>query len=242
MTWIDFGLRLIVALILGSAIGIERQWRQTRAVLKTNVLVCIGSSMFVMMSLMHAQDTSPTRVAAQIVSGVGFLGGGVILREGTSVRGLNTAATLWCSASVGTLVGGGFLFPAYLGAAAVVFSNLVMRPLVEHLKFRPQKPGKSASIYRFVLICENYEEKKIRNIFLDSINTEDMMISAWRGESLESLGKPKQIVLEIELMTIQQDDKLLDELAEALQEQANTQQIRWELVSDKVKGITLAKN
>ncbi|WP_235107376.1 MgtC/SapB family protein [Acaryochloris sp. 'Moss Beach'] len=75
MTWIDFSLRLTVALILGSAIGIERQWRQTRAVLKTNVLVCIGSSMFVMMSLMHAQDASPTRVAAQIVSGVGFLGG-----------------------------------------------------------------------------------------------------------------------------------------------------------------------
>lgn len=241
MTWIDFSLRLTVALILGSAIGIERQWRQTRAVLKTNVLVCIGSSMFVMMSLMHAQDTSPTRVAAQIVSGVGFLGGGVILREGTSVRGLNTAATLWCSASVGTLVGGGFLFPAYLGAAAVVFSNLVMRPLVEQLKFRPHKPGKSTSIYRFVLICEHYEEKKIRNVFLGSINTADMMISAWRSESLESLGKPKQVVLEIELMTIQRDDKLLNELAEELQEQANTQQIRWELVSDKIKGLAISR-
>lgn len=241
MTWIDFSLRLTVALILGSAIGIERQWRQTRAVLKTNVLVCIGSSMFVMMSLMHAQDSSPTRVAAQIVSGVGFLGGGVILREGTTVRGLNTAATLWCSASVGTLVGNGFLFPAYLGAAAVVFSNLVMRPLVEQLKFRPHKPGQFASVYRFVLICEHYEEKKIRTVFLDSINTVDMMIRAWRSESLESLGKPKQVVLEIELMTIQRDDKLLDELAEALQEQANTQQIRWELVSDKIKGITLSK-
>lgn len=241
MTWIDFSLRLTVALILGSAIGIERQWRQTRAVLKTNVLVCIGSSMFVMMSLMQAQDSSPTRVAAQIVSGVGFLGGGVILREGTTVRGLNTAATLWCSASVGTLVGNGFLFPAYLGAAAVVFSNLVMRPLVEQLKFRPHKPGQSASVYRFVLICENYEEKKIRTVFLDSINTVDMMISAWRSESLESLGKPKQVVLEIELMTVQRDDKLLDELAEALQDQANTQQIRWELVSDKIKGITLSR-
>ncbi|WP_299416005.1 MgtC/SapB family protein [Acaryochloris sp. IP29b_bin.148] len=241
MTWIDFGLRLTVALILGSAIGIERQWRQTRAVLKTNVLVCIGSSMFVMMSMMHAQDSSPTRVAAQIVSGVGFLGGGVILREGTSVRGLNTAATLWCSASIGTLVGGGFLFPAYLGAAAVVFSNLVMRPLVEQLKFRPHKPGSFASIYRFVLICETYEEKKIRNVFLDSINTANMMLRAWRSESLESLGKPKQIVLEIELMTTQREDMLLDHLAETLQEKANTQQIRWELVSDRIKSIAPSK-
>ncbi|WP_299493559.1 MgtC/SapB family protein [Acaryochloris sp. IP29b_bin.137] len=239
MTWIDFGLRLTVALILGSAIGIERQWRQTRAVLKTNVLVCIGSSMFVMMSLMHAQDSSPTRVAAQIVSGVGFLGGGVILREGTSVRGLNTAATLWCSASVGTLVGGGFLFPAYLGAAAVVLSNLLMRPLVEQLKFRPHKPGQSASIYRFVLICENHEEKVIRNVLLESVNTEEMMINAWRSESLDSLGKHHQIVLEIELMTAQRNDKLLDDLSEMLQDSSNTQQIRWEMVSDRIKGIPL---
>lgn len=242
MSWIDFSLRLTVALVLGSTIGIERQWRQTRAVLKTNVLVCIGSSMFVMMSLMHAQDSSPTRVAAQIVSGVGFLGGGVILREGTSVRGLNTAATLWCSASVGTLVGGGFLFPAYLGAAAVVLSNLVMRPLVEQLKFRPHKSSKSSSIYRFILICERYEEKAIRKILLDVINTEDMMINAWRSESLESLGKPNQVVLEIELMTSQRNDKLLDNLSENLQEKSNTQQIRWELVSDKVGGIALPKH
>lgn len=241
MTWIDFCLRLTVALILGSAIGIERQWRQTRAVLKTNVLVCIGSSMFVMMSLMQAQDSSPTRVAAQIVSGVGFLGGGVILREGTSVRGLNTAATLWCSASIGTLVGNGFLFPAYIGAAAVVLTNLVMRPLVEQIKFRPQKPGKSSSIYRFVLICEQYEEKGIRSILLESINTEDMMINAWRIENLESLGKPNQVVLEIELMTTQRNDQLLDDLSEHLQDKFKIQQIRWELVSDTIGGIALPK-
>ena len=104
MTWADFVIRLLLAFILGAAIGIERQWQKTRAVLKMNVLVCIGAAMFVMMSSMVANDSSPTRVAAQVVSGIGFLGGGVILREGTSVRGLNTAATLWCAAAVGTFV------------------------------------------------------------------------------------------------------------------------------------------
>ncbi len=87
MTWVEFVIRLLLAFILGAAIGIERQWQKTRAVLKMNVLVCIGAAMFVMMSSMVANDSSPTRVAAQVVSGIGFLGGGLILREGTSVRG-----------------------------------------------------------------------------------------------------------------------------------------------------------
>lgn len=82
--------------------------------------------MFVMMSAMIPGDASPTRVAAQVVSGIGFLGGGVILWEGASVRGLNTAATLWCAAAIGTLVGAGLLFQAYVGALAVVGANLIL--------------------------------------------------------------------------------------------------------------------
>jgi putative Mg2+ transporter-C (MgtC) family protein len=129
ITGIDFGVRLGIAFILGGAIGIERQWRQTKAVLKTNVLVCIGSAMFVMMAAMTPGDSSPTRVAAQVVSGIGFLGGGVILREGSSVKGLNTAATLWCAAAVGTLVGSGLLSQAYVSAMAVVAANLKVKPM-----------------------------------------------------------------------------------------------------------------
>jgi putative Mg2+ transporter-C (MgtC) family protein len=132
--WTTFAIRLLVALFLAVGIGIERQWLKTRGVLKTNVLVSLGSAMFVMLSIMTPGDASPTRISAQIVSGVGFLGGGVILREGTSVRGINTAATLWCAAAIGTLVGSGFLVQAYVSTVVVIGANLLLRPLVEAFK------------------------------------------------------------------------------------------------------------
>jgi putative Mg2+ transporter-C (MgtC) family protein len=130
MTWIDFAIRLAIAFILGVGIGIERQWLKTRSVLKTNVLVTLGAAMFVMLSVMTPGEASPTRIAAQVVSGIGFLGGGVILRDGASVRGINTAATLWCAGAIGSLVGAGFLVQAYFGTLAVVGANLLLRPMV----------------------------------------------------------------------------------------------------------------
>jgi putative Mg2+ transporter-C (MgtC) family protein len=101
-----FFARLAAALVAGAAIGVERQWHQKMAGLRTNSLVVLGSAGFVAFSSVVGQG-DPTRVAAQVVSGIGFLGAGVILREGANVRGLKTAATLWCSAMVGTFAGGG---------------------------------------------------------------------------------------------------------------------------------------
>ena len=98
----EIAFRLGSALLFGGIIGFERQWHQRMAGLRTNALVSLGAAGFVVFSMAVA-DSSPTRVAAQVVSGIGFLGAGVILREGINIRGLNTAATLWCSAMVGTL-------------------------------------------------------------------------------------------------------------------------------------------
>jgi putative Mg2+ transporter-C (MgtC) family protein len=134
ITWTTFAIRLLIGFFLAVGIGIERQWLKKRAVLKTNVLVTLGSAMFTMLSIMTPGDASPTRIAAQIVSGVGFLGGGVILRDGGTVKGLNTAATIWCAAAIGALVGSGFLVPAYLSTFAVIGANLLSKPLEEVFK------------------------------------------------------------------------------------------------------------
>src|ERR1700722_9879581 len=128
--------RLSLALILGSVIGFERQWHQKMAGLRTNALVALGAGGFVVFSAMYPTQTDPTRMAAQIVSGIGFLGAGVILREGVNVHGLNTAATLWCSAMVGTLAGGGFWLPSALAGGFVIVTNLCPRPLVSRLHLR----------------------------------------------------------------------------------------------------------
>lgn len=121
--------RLATALLAGAAIGAERQWHQKMAGLRTNALVALGAGGFVAFSDAVGQG-DPTRMAAQVVSGIGFLGAGVILREGINVRGLNTAATLWCSAMAGTFAGGGY-YVLSLGAAFFVAAvNIGMRPLV----------------------------------------------------------------------------------------------------------------
>lgn len=173
ITWMTFAVRLLVGFFLAVGIGIERQWLKTRAVLKTNVLVTLGSAMFVMLSIMTPGDASPTRISAQIVSGVGFLGGGVILREGASVRGINTAATLWCAAAIGTLVGSGFLIQAYVSTVAIVGANLLLRPLVEafkqqtdqeeELELQSERNGKSKNNINKILPLETAATLSISN-------------------------------------------------------------------------------
>jgi uncharacterized membrane protein YhiD involved in acid resistance len=145
MTWLEFSARLGLALLLGGVIGLERQWRQRGAGLRTNALVSTGAAMFVMLSVMTPGDSSPTRIAAQVVSGIGFLGGGVIFREGLSVRGLDTAATLWCAAALGCLSGAGFLFQAFLGSLAILVSNILLRPLANKINRESVKTVKQSS-------------------------------------------------------------------------------------------------
>lgn len=125
----EFTVRLVVGLGCGALIGLERQWRARMAGLRTNALVAAGATLFVLYSVAAEDAGSPTRVASYVVSGVGFLGGGVILREGFNVRGLNTAATLWCSAAVGVLAAAGHLLFAGIATAVVVATHLLGRPL-----------------------------------------------------------------------------------------------------------------
>ncbi|MFF0225455.1 MgtC/SapB family protein [Streptomyces sp. NPDC004629] len=128
---LDMVLRILAAIILGAAIGLERQRRLRSAGLRTNTLVSVGAALFVIVGAIGIQgaDADPTRVAAQIVSGIGFLGAGVILRDGLDIRGLTTAATLWCAASIGALAGAGMLLMALIGTVAIIATNTLLRPL-----------------------------------------------------------------------------------------------------------------
>lgn len=99
-----FSIRLALAIILGFFVGLERQWTKHQAGILTNVIVCVGAYAYTAFSfVIHQDSTDLTRVAAQVVSGVGFLGAGLILRDGTNIRGLSTAATIWTTAAIGIL-------------------------------------------------------------------------------------------------------------------------------------------
>jgi putative Mg2+ transporter-C (MgtC) family protein len=123
---IQFVSRLFLALGLGALIGLERQLRNHEAGLKTNALVATGSALFVMMA---ETFDAPDRIVGQILSGIGFLGAGMIMRDGMHVRGLNTAATMWCAAAIGTLVGVGERVMPALAAVTVIVANVVLREL-----------------------------------------------------------------------------------------------------------------
>src|SRR6201994_1168767 len=126
--------RLLLALILGACVGAERQWRQRAAGLRTNTLVCFGAAAFVDLGLTIAPGT--TQVIAYVVSGVGFLGAGAIMKDGGSVRGLNTAATLWCSAAVGACAGAGEMLDAAFVTVLLISINIILRPLSRYIDQR----------------------------------------------------------------------------------------------------------
>jgi putative Mg2+ transporter-C (MgtC) family protein len=117
--------RLCLAAALGAVLGLEREWRQKYAGLRTNILIAIGAALFTMMSidLSVSSGGDPTRVAAQIVTGIGFLGAGAIMRTGSGVRGLTTAAMIWVNAAIGVAVGGG---EYQLAITATVVSLVVL--------------------------------------------------------------------------------------------------------------------
>jgi putative Mg2+ transporter-C (MgtC) family protein len=141
---LDLFFRVGLAVLLGVSIGLERQWRSRMAGLQTMALVSMGSALF---TIMGAYDF-PTqgdrnRVAAQIVTGIGFLGAGVIVKEGMTVAGLNTAATLWATGAVGALCGVWMWREAVVGAVLVVIGNGVLYPLARWIDKRPIKPSRA---------------------------------------------------------------------------------------------------
>ena len=141
----NFIARVGWAFLMGAIIGTERQFRQRNAGLRTNILVSIGAAAFTIFSYsitaMNGGDAS--RVAAQIVSGIGFLGGGLILKDGVSVRGLNTAATIWCSAACGSLAGIGFYMESAVLVILILITHCVFRPLCRYIE------RSNSEIYRY---------------------------------------------------------------------------------------------
>jgi putative Mg2+ transporter-C (MgtC) family protein len=135
--FLDSLISLLVAFVLGTLIGAERQYRQRSGGLRTNVLVAVGAAAFVDIGQHINGNAGATQVIAYVVSGVGFLGAGVIMKEGKNVWGLNTAATLWCSAAVGACAGVDLAYEAVALTAFVLAGNTLLRPLVNALNRAP---------------------------------------------------------------------------------------------------------
>jgi len=182
-------LNLAVALGLSAVIGFERQCRNRLAGLRTNTLVALGAASFVIFEQLVPGDSSPTRVAAQVVSGIGFLGAGLIFREGLSVRGLNTAATLWCSAAIGVIAGAGYPLYAAVATAFVVFVNLLLRPIVSFINRQPLTSTELEIGYVVSVTCRHPDEAHIRALLLQGLAGCGLALRRLDSNDLEGSGR-----------------------------------------------------
>jgi putative Mg2+ transporter-C (MgtC) family protein len=181
------GLNLFIAACLGASIGLERQWRQHLAGLRTNTLA-LGAAIFITYGRAVSDADGATRIAAQVVSGIGFLGAGVIFKEGLNVRGLNTAATLWCSAAVGLLAGEGLALHGLVAAILVIAANVCLRPLVRAINRQPMEMTEEEQHYLISIECRAARASDIRAELVHDVGavpelTFSQLDSAFIGET-----------------------------------------------------------
>jgi putative Mg2+ transporter-C (MgtC) family protein len=167
--FLDSLISLLGAFVLGTLIGAERQYRQRGGGLRTHVLVAVGAATFVDIGMHLNGHQGATQIIAYVVSGVGFLGAGVIMKQGSNVWGLNTAATLWCSAAVGACAGADLAFEAILLTFFVLAGNTLLRPLVNAINRAPLEHGGTEAIYEVHIKANDEHRDEARELLREQL-------------------------------------------------------------------------
>jgi putative Mg2+ transporter-C (MgtC) family protein len=218
--------RLSLALTLGVLIGLERQWHLKLAGLNTNALVALGACGFVEFGSMVG-DADPMRIAAQVVSGIGFLGAGVILREGISVHGVSTAATLWCAAMVGTFAGAGLWAPSLVAACFVFLGNLLLRPLVRLVRNRATASVNGETHYLISLTGNSAQTLQLRALVLQTLSQAGFVLV--RIDSSVNQDTLKGVVT-AQVSALQRKDMELEAIVGTLGGDARITAAAWQLI------------
>ncbi|MBG2803113.1 MgtC family protein [Proteus sp. WDL240414] len=229
MTMTPYILNLMIAMCLGALIGAERQWRQRMAGLRTNALVATGAAVFILSSIETSPD-SPGRIAAQVVSGIGFLGAGVIMREGMNIRGLNTAATLWCSAGIGVLCGLGLYQLATIATLLILCANILLREAAQRINAQPQHQAIDIEQrYSIRIICHEEDEVLVRTLILQAINGLHV-----RLQSLSSADTlmPSQLEVCAELLATPAEQKEIEAIVCRVSLEKSVSAINWKIAAE----------
>lgn len=214
--------RLLLALFLGALIGMERQWRQRAAGLRTNTLVCFGAAAFV--DLGSTVSPGAVQIIAYVVSGVGFLGAGAIMKDGASVRGLNTAATLWCSAAVGACAGAGQLLDAVFVTALLIGINIVLRPLSRFIDQRSLAALDTHTLYRLRLVCDTEHQTDAEFQLTRAVASGSLKLRTLRAEPVEDT---ENSIVQAVLESTTRDPTVLNALTEELRAFPWTDSVDW---------------
>jgi putative Mg2+ transporter-C (MgtC) family protein len=222
-------INLAAAVVLSSIIGFEREWHSRLAGVRTNTLVALGAATFVGFSDLVPGEGSPTRIAAQVVSGIGFLGAGLIFREGSTVRGLNTAATVWCSAGVGVLAGAGFLAAACVATAFVAFINFLLRPIVQVVNRQLLDASNAQVAYLVSATCHGSYEAHVRVLLLQRLAA-----PGWALQGLESINVDStRVVVSAHLIANNRLDAVVENIVGHLGREPTICAVQWQVQTNR---------
>lgn len=226
MTILDFIIRISFAVICGFLIGLERQLTGHIAGIRTNVLVSLGACIFVLFSVvMNAPDV--TRIAAQIVTGVGFLCSGIIFKDGVNIHGLNTAATIWCTAAIGVMCSSGYFLYGVVATALLLLVNMAFRMIA--VKIHPlSRYDEGENTYIVRIVCAEQEEFNIRSLLLKNISGTRLSVSNLKSrDSDDGNVRIKSIIVS----GSKRRDESVEQLIHTISEQAGVSSAGWELAS-----------
>ena len=214
---------LFSAFVLGMLIGAERQYRQRTAGLRTTVLVSLGAAAFVDLGMRLNGNVGAVQVVAYVVSGVGFLGAGVIMKEGVQIRGLNTAATLWATAAVGSFAGARLFPEAAALTLFVLAGNTLLRPLVDYINRRPVEGGYTEALYQVHVICAPADVGDVRDLIAAELETAHYPI-----QSMETLTETdEQVELAATLIPTSANAEELEAVCLALEAASQIRGATW---------------
>lgn len=223
--FLDTLVSLFAAFVLGALIGAERQYRQRGGGLRTHVLVAVGAATFVDIGMHLNGDQGATQIIAYVVSGVGFLGAGVIMKQGSNVWGLNTAATLWCSAAVGACAGADLAFEAIALTGFVLAGNTLLRPVVNAINRAPIDQGGTEAIYEVHLRTSDEHRDQGREFLRDQLEA-----ASYPLQDIEIVDeKDDEIEFVATLLGTGADPDELDEIVERLKANPMVQHAGWSL-------------
>jgi putative Mg2+ transporter-C (MgtC) family protein len=199
---------LLLAVALGGLVGLERQFRQRFVGLTTHALVALGAAAFSSLAVL-IENSVDVRMGGQVVTGIGFLGAGLIMRDGLSVRGLSSAATVWATGAIGTLAGYGFLIEAMETTGLVIAINLVLPRLGGLLeRFSPEREA----VERFYVIelkCSAKDEAEIRARLLAAMQVHELRLHALESHAIAATGA---VEVEAIVYSARQEDELVERL------------------------------